>query len=142
MQEVKWPRVSVRPARPEELPELQFRLREQGNRYEMQDLSKTICYVAEYDGKIVGFTACRPMWQVEPLLLVPEFTKDAPGFAQAKATALLIKAVDGWIADRTRNQSGIHWYFCAIVGRTMRKLAVSFGMVPVYTKAKFFGRDT
>jgi hypothetical protein len=138
---MNWPRVTVRPARPEDLPELQRRLLEQRGAYEQQDLRKTILYVAEYDGKIVGFSAARMIWQIEPLLLTPEFKKKAPHFARQKATYLLIRELDRWIADRQRNLTGIHWYFCSIVGKTMQQLAVSFGMLRVYPKSKFFGRD-
>lgn len=139
---MNWPRVTVRDARVADLDELHRRLFEQRDKYEQQDLSKCIVMVAEYDGKIVGFSAARLTWQVEPLLLVPEFTGSAPHFAQQKATYMLIREIDGWIADRNRNTTGLHSYFCSIVGRRMRKLAVSFGMLPVYIKSKFFGRDT
>lgn len=139
---MKWPRVTVRPALAEEIPELQARLAEQKEFYEQHDLSKTIVFVAEYGGVIVGFSAARLIWQVEPLLLVPDFQKHAPRFARRKATYLLIRELDRWIADRQRNLTGLHSYFCSIVGKTMRQLALSFGMTQVYPKSKFFGRDT
>lgn len=142
MSEMNWPTVTVRPARKEDLPILQKRLAEQGDFYEYQDLAKTICYIAEYDGQIVGFCAARPTMQIEPLLLTPDFTKNAPRFSQAKATTLLIRAVDGWIADRTLNKSGLHSYFCSIRGRVMQRLALSFGMIHIYKKCNFYGRDT
>lgn len=135
-------RVTVRPAVPADLPRLQELLYEQRAFYEQQDLSKAVVYVAEYGGEIVGLCGARLIFQVEPLLLVPTFQKHAPRFAQAVATYKLIRGVDGWIGDREKNLSGIHSYFCSIVGRTMRKLALSFGMLPVYQKSKFFGRDT
>jgi hypothetical protein len=139
---MNWPRVTVRDAVLADLPELQTRLKEQAQFYEQQDLSRCIVMVAEYDGQIVGFAAARLIWQVEPLLLVPEFKKHAPHHARQKATYLLIRAIDNWIGDRQRNTTKLHSYFCSIVDRTMRKLAVSFGMWPVYSKSKFFGRDT
>jgi len=135
-------RVTVRPATPEDLHELHWRLHEQRHLYEQQDLRNSIVMVAEDEGQIVGFVAARLMWQVEPLLLTPEFIKEAPGHAQRRATYLLIREIDRWIGDRTKNRSGLHSYFCSIVGKTMRKLALSFGMLPVYQKCKFFGRDT
>lgn len=135
-------RVTVRPAVPADLPRLQALLYEQRREFEQQDLRQSITYVAEYGGEIVGFCSARLVMQVEPLLLAPLFKKRAPRFAQAKATLGLIREVDGWIADRERNKSGIHWYFCTITGRTMQKLAMSFGMIRVYAKSKFFGRDT
>lgn len=139
---MNWPRVTVRDARLEDLPYLQEKLKEQARFYEQQDLSKCIVMVAEYDGQIVGFGAARVQWQIEPLLLIPEFKKYAPHFAQQKATYLLIRELDAWIGDRKKNLTGIHYYFCSIVDRTMRKLALAFGMLQVYPKSKFFGRDT
>lgn len=141
MSEMNWPTVTVRPARKEDLPILQAELAAQGNLYEQQDLAKTICFVTEYDGEIVGFSAARVVWQVEPLLLFRKFKKFAPHHAQRKATYLLIRDLDAWLADRSKNTTGIYFYFCSIVGKTMRLLAMSFGMVPVYRKSKFFGRD-
>lgn len=137
-----WPRVTVRPARPEDLPTLQQMLKEQSEFYEQQDLSKTILFVAEFGSEIVGFSAGRLIWQVEPLLLTKQFQKTGPHFAQQKATYLLIRELDRWIADRQRNLTGLHSYFCSIVGKRMRNLALSFGMLRVYPKSQFFGRDT
>jgi hypothetical protein len=135
--------VTVRPATKEDLHELHYRLHEQRDYFEQQDLSKAIVMVIEYEGQIVGFGAARiAWWQIEPILLTPEFKKQAPKHAQRKGTYLLIRELDRWIGDRRRNLSGIHSYFCSIRGRTMRKLAVSFGMWPIYWRCKFFGRDT
>lgn len=134
--------VTVRPATTEDLHELQYRLHQQRAYFEQQDLSKAIVFVAEEDGVIVGFGAARLMWQVEPLLLTPEFKKAGTPHAQRKATYLLIRELDRWIGDRRRNASGLYSYFCSIRGRTMQKLAVSFGMLPLYRRCKFFGRDT
>jgi len=117
-------------------------LYEQRGLYEQHNLSRAVVYVAEYDGEIVGFCAARLIFQVEPLLLDSKFKKLGPRFARQKATLGLIRAVDSWIADRKQNLSGIHSYFCSIPGRTMRQLALAFGMLPVYQKSKFFGRDT
>lgn len=135
-------RVTIRPALVADLPRLQEMLREQRHLYEQQDLSKAIVYVAEFGGEIVGFCGARLIFQVEPLLLDTKFKKLAPHFARQKATLGLIRAVDSWIADRKQNKSGIYSYFCSIPGRTMRQLALAFGMLPVYQKSKFFGRDT
>jgi len=99
--------------------------------------------VIEQDGEIVGFGAARlAWWQIEPILLTRNFKKRGSKHAQRKATYLLIRELDRWIGDRARNLSGIHSYFCSINGRTMQKLAVSFGMWQIYRKCKFFGRDT
>jgi hypothetical protein len=135
--------VTVRPATTEDLHELQWHLHDQRNYFEQQDLRKAVVMVLEQDGIIVGFGAARiAWWQVEPILLTREFKKRGSKHAQRKGTYLLIRALDRWIGDRSKNLSGMHSYFCAIRGRTMRKLALSFGMWRIYPKCQFFGRDT
>jgi len=135
--------VTVRPATKEDLHELHWHLHDQRDYFEQQDLRKAIVMVIEQDGEIVGFGAARlAWWQIEPILLTRNFKKRGSKHAQRKATYLLIRELDRWIGDRARNLSGIHSYFCSINGRTMQKLAVSFGMWQIYRKCKFFGRDT
>lgn len=133
--------VTVRPARPEDLITLRSMLHEQRAYYEQQDLTRSIVFVAEYEGEIVGFSAGRVIWQIEPVLLDRFFVKTASPHARRKATYLLIRDLDAWIGDRSRNCSGIYSYFCTIRGRIMQKLAVSFGMLRVYRRSQFFGRD-
>src|SRR6266568_2582868 len=105
-------RVTIRPASSCDLPRLQAMLYEQRAFYEQQDLSKAIVYVAEYGGEIVGLCAVRLIFQVEPLLLAPEFQKLAPHFAVQRATLGLINAIESWIASE-QNTSGIRLYLCA-----------------------------
>lgn len=126
----------------EDLPILQAMLKAQGDYFEQQDLSRTIPFVAELEGRVVGFGSARLIWQIEPILLDPAFKKLGSPHAQRKATYLIIRNLDSWLGDRSKNLSGIHSYFCTIRGRTMQKLALSFGMLRVYRWAKFFGRDT
>ncbi len=141
--EIKYPqKVSIRTATDADLPLLQDHLAKEKPTWEQGDLRLSIVYVAEFGGEIVGFCGARLVWQVEPLVLFRNFEKHAPHFAQQKATYRLIQAVDGWIADRRRNTTGIYSYFCRIVGRRMQMLALSFGMIRTYTNGKFFGRDT
>jgi|SRR5579884_40651 len=135
-----FPRVTIRPATDSDLPYLAERLSEQ-TYFEIVDLPKMIVYVAEYDGRIIGFTAARLMWQIEPLYLTPEFIKYAPHFARQKATLGLIRAIEGWIADRTRNTTGVYWYFCYIKGRVMQRLAEAYGMIRSYHHGRFYVRD-
>ncbi len=136
-------RVTVRPATPEDLHELQWHLHDQRDYFEQQDLRNAIVMVLEEDGMIVGFAAARvAWWQVEPLLLTREFKKHGSKHAQRRGTYLLIRELDRWIGDRTKNLSGIHSYFCSIRGRTMQKLARSFGMLQIYKRCQFWGKDT
>jgi len=135
--------VTVRAATPEDLHELQWHLHDQRAEFEQQNLRNAVVMVIEEDGRIVGFGAARmAFWQIEPLLLTREFKKHGSKHAQRKGTYLLIRELDRWIGDRARNLSGILSYFCSIKGRTMQKLALSFGMLHIYRRCKFFGRDT
>lgn len=135
-----FPRVTIRQATNDDLPYLAQRLSEQ-TYFEIVDLPKMIVYVAEYDAKIIGFGAARLMWQVEPIYLTPEFIQFAPHFARQKATLGLIRAIEGWIADRARNTTGIYSYFCFIKRRVMQQLAEAYGMWRIYTGGRFYGRD-
>lgn len=136
-----WPRLTVRPAALGELPHLHELLAEQADYFEQNRLDRSIVFVAEYGGDVVGFVAARLQWQIEPLLLTKRFKKRAPHSAQRRATYLLIREIDSWIGNRTKNRTGIYYYFCHIRDRSMQKLALSFGMTRVYF-GKFFGRDT
>lgn len=133
--------VTVRAAKLEDIPKLQMFLFEQRRDFEQQDLTRSIIFIAEYEGEIVGFSAARLIWQVEPLLLARDFKRYASTHSQKRATYLLIRELDAWLADRAKNVSGIYSYFCSIADRTMQKLALSFGMLRVYRNSKFFGKD-
>ena len=132
--------ITVRPASLSDIPALQSMLCDQADSFEHQDLTRTIPFVAECEGRIVGFVAARCQWQIEPLLLDRSFKKNASRHAQRKATYMLIREVDRFLADRTKNRSGIYYYFCHIVDETMQKLALSFGMTRIYF-GKFYGRE-
>jgi hypothetical protein len=133
-------RVIIRPATAADIPYLEQRLKEQSY-FEQVDVRKMVVFIAECGGEIVGFTAARMMWQIEPVMLLPEFIKRAPHFARQKATLGLIRSIEGWLGDRTRNTTGIYSYFCSIKGRIMRQLAESYGMFRVYQGCGFYGRD-
>ena len=133
-------RVSFRPATEADIPELFERLKEQASYFEQVDLRKMIVFVAEYEGKIVGFTGARQVWQIEPILLTPEFVKTAPHFSQQKATLGLINIITYWLKD-TRNNPYLRFFFCVIKGRTMQKLAAHWGMLRIYQKCGFYGKD-
>lgn len=136
---MNWPRVITRPATVDEIPYLAARLAEDPT-YEKVDLAKSVVYVAEYNGELVGFGACYLTFRVEPLFLFPEFRTAAPSFARKRATFQLIRELDEWIADPARNLSGVRSFFCFIVNKTMRKLALAYRMLPAYTGGAFFGK--
>jgi hypothetical protein len=136
----KMPRTVVRVAMPSDIPVLQAMLRDQADYFEQQDLRRTITFVAECEGRIVGFISARCQWQIEPLLLDRAFKREASQAAKRRTTYLLIREIDRWLADRTKNRSGIYYYFCHIIDETMQRLAVSFGMTRIYF-GKFYGRE-
>lgn len=132
--------VTVRPPREDELPLLQGLLYRYREEFEQQDLRQSIVYIAEFEGDVVGFVSGRIVWQIPTLLIDRQM--GLPRHVQRKATYLLIKAIDAWIGDRSKNLSGVHFYFCVIKNRTMQQLAKAFGMLRVYKDFLVFGRDT
>lgn len=137
---MNFPRATIRPAKQIDMSYLAKRLAEK-SRNEQVDLNQAIVFVVEYGENIVGFSAARLIWQIEPVMLFDEFKHRAPHIARQRATYLLITAVDRWIADRARNTTGIHSYFCFVKDRVMQKLATHFGLLRIYVGGKFFGRD-
>lgn len=131
--------VVTRPATIGDIPYLEAKLAEDPA-YEKIDFAKSVVFVAEYGGVIVGFIGCYLTFRVEPLYLFKEFKKDGPPFARKRATFQLIREIDEWIADPKRNLSGVRSFFCFIVNKTMRKLALAYKMLPAYTGGAFFGK--
>lgn len=131
--------VTVRPAREDEIPQLQGLLYRHRDYFEFQNLRQAIVFVAEYEGEIVGMITGRMIWQV-PTLLIDRQAK-LTRHARRRATYTLIRELDRWIGDRSRNVSGIYSYFCVIKGATMKQLAKSFGMLRLYERFATFGKD-
>jgi hypothetical protein len=132
-------RWEVRAAKVEELALLQGDLAKD-KRWEQLDLSKSVVFVSTRDGEIVEFISGRLMWQVEPLKFIRGKKKLFTPYEQKRSTYLLIRSLRAWLAD-VNNNPYIRGYFCSITNKTMQKLAISFGMVPVYQKTKLFGED-
>lgn len=131
--------VTLRPAREDEIPYLQGLLYRHRDYFEFQDLRQAIVFVTEYEGEVFGMITGRVVWQL-PTLLIDREAK-VPRAAKRRATYLLIRALDEWIGDRTKNLSGIYTYFCVIKGKTMKQLAQSFGMLRIYQGFATFGKD-
>ncbi len=91
--------------------------------------------------EIAGFIAARLIWQVEPLFLFPAFRRQRPRNARRRATLLLARALEAFLADRARNPTGICSYFCFIKDRIFQKLAEHYGLVRIYRGGRFYGRD-
>jgi hypothetical protein len=132
-------RVEVRAATLEELALLQADLAKD-KRWEQIDLSKSIVCVTVCDGEILQFGAARLIWQIEPIKWLRGKKAGLTPFQQRKSTYLCIRWLRDWLGD-VRNNPLIRGYFCSITNKAMQKLAISFGMRPVYQKTKFFGED-
>ncbi len=115
----------VRPARDLEVAYLQGRLASAP--IDQVDLKKSIVFVAEEDGLTVGFIAAHLVWRVEPLMLFPEFKREAPQAMQRRATLLLGREIDRYIRDPVATSNRIHEYF-AFVRKEFAALAIRFGM--------------
>lgn len=120
--------------------------------YEQFDLRQSIVHVAEdTDGLLAGMVCARirpgPLnmvacWHVEPLILFPEFVRTSPTHSRKKATYLLARAAESWIADRTRNTTGVQAFFVYIEtkNKPMHGLAKHIGWKPV--KGKLYVKET
>jgi hypothetical protein len=131
--------IQVRAAKPEELAMLQSDL-SKDKRWEQVDLSRGIVGVVTKDDEIVQFVHARLAWQVEPIKWVRGKRKTLNLHQQKKATYMAIRWMKNWLLD-TKNNPFIRFYFCSIKNPVMQKLAVSFGMSPLYHGCKFFGED-
>jgi hypothetical protein len=145
--------VIVRDAKAEELSFLQGKLAQRAkDAYEQFPLATAIVLVAEdFDGLRAGMVCMRlrlsaisgaPQWHIEPLILFPEFIKTSPLHSQRKATYLLAKAAEAYIADRTRNTTGVHTLFAYIEDKNerMHGLAQSIGWMPI--PGKLYAKET
>lgn len=144
--------IMVRAAKLEEISFLQGKLAQRADEgYEQFDLRRAIVFVAEdtEDGLRAGMVCARlrtspfngaPMWIVEPLALFPEFVRTSPLHSQRKATYLLAKAVEAYIADRSRNTTGVHAFYVHIPNRNKpmhglaRHIGWSAAKYKIYTK--------
>lgn len=133
--------MNIRPATLADIPKLKEELGREPDKWEQIEFEKGIVFVAEEDGEIIGFINGRLIWQIEPLFIFSKYRKKKFRAIARKATYLLIKRLDGWIANRSENRTGIYSYFCFIKNRLMQGLAMNFGMFRIYTGGKFFGRD-
>ena len=131
--------IQVRPATAEELEFLQADLCKD-KRWEQVDLSKGPVCVVTKNGEIVQYGHARLAWQIEPIKWVRGKKNSCNAYEQKKATYICIRWMENWLRD-TRNNPFFRFYFCHIHNPVMQKLAQSFGMVQVYERGKFFGKD-
>jgi hypothetical protein len=146
-------KVIVRDAKPSELNFLQGKLRAfERDNFEQFDLRQAVVFVAEdFDGLPAGMVCLRlrcspvslaPMWHLEPLVLFSNFVRTSPLHSQRKATYLLATAAEAYIADSTRNTTGVRAFFVYIEDKNerMHGLAQSIGWMPI--PGKLYAKET
>lgn len=123
-------RVTIRPAVPEDYPFLTERMEAAGG--EVIALGEAPCWVAEQDGRIVGFLPLRAVWQMEPLIVL-----SGQKITKSRAALLLYRAAEVWIADRN-NGSGVHWYFTITRSPAVKAWAKRLGWFRQYKGAALY----
>lgn len=124
-------KVTFREATEDEKPYLLQRLSETPH----EQVSLEHCWVAEQDGKVVGMLPIRLVWQAEPLIVFPEVKN---GMTRRRAMLGLYIAMETWLADRSRNKSGVHWYFAIIRRRSVQPWAKRLGLWRIYQGAHHY----
>ena len=117
----------------EEIPGLMERLAASGG--EVIDLWSTPCWVAEKDGAIVGMLPIRLMWQFEPLYVFPEVTNRS---TRGRVCYGLYKAAEEWVANRSKNNTGIYRAFAITRLMAVRGWAKKLGWLHQYRRAPLF----
>jgi hypothetical protein len=125
--------MEIRQARAAELPYLQTRLAE--TEHEAIDLGTARVFVAVEGDTILGMLPLRMVFQAEPLVVFPEVGNK---MTRRRAARSLLKGAEEWLADRSRNRTGIHWYFAIIRNRAAKLAAPKMGLWRIYKGAAHF----
>lgn len=120
----------IRTARIDELEYLSSRI--EGEKVE---LSGNPVWVAEKDGKVIGFLACRLVWQVEPMLIFPEVKNK---MTRRRATRELYRAASSWLGNRDLNGTGVHLALGVTRNFAVLKWAKAMGWLRTYRGASLF----
>ncbi len=129
--------VTHRPARADELPFLQGKINESDQ--EKVNLSQAFVFVVEEDGEVIGLIAARLAWmQLEPAYIWGGKTKNA----KRRAMFHLYTAIRDWIADRSKNQSGIHSFWFVTKSDAVAQWAEKMGCLQIYQGCKMYAKDT
>jgi hypothetical protein len=125
--------VEIRQARADEIPYLRERLKPLP--HEEIDLDKARVFVAVEGEQIIGVLPLRLMWQAEPLVIFKEVKNK---MTRRRATLSLLRGAEAWLADRSLNRSGIHWYFAIIRKKAAKLAAPRIGLWRIYKGAAHF----
>lgn len=134
--------ITIRPARESDLETLN-RITAETKNSEPQDYRRTVPFVAEIDGEVVGFIAARMVWQIEPLYLDPAWKRRVQRYAPhlvRRVVYLLAKKIDDWLSDRGNNPY-VRSYFAHSLNRGFEKLMMHWGMHRLYMRGRFYGKD-
>jgi hypothetical protein len=124
----------IRFIRPDEIPLMHERMREQET--EFIDLNTTPAWVAEDEqGNIIGILPARLVWNLEPLLIFPEVINT---ITASRASLGLFKAAEVWLSDRTKNTTGIYWYFIKTRSESVKQWASRLGWFHQWKGADFY----
>ena len=129
--------MNIRRATASDLPILNHYLRESGQ--EQVSLTSCLCWVAESDsGELVGMLPIRMVWQAEPLLVFPNVKQF---MTRRRVARYLGRAVCDWIADRSKNLTGIYSLFAVTRGNAQARWFEKFKFSRIYTDCQIFAKD-
>lgn len=120
--------ITVRDARPDEIPSLVQTIGEQP----IDQVNYTKWLVGEQDGRPLGLLRARLVWQVEPLMVSP-YVKEK--VTLSRASLALYREMQAWIGDRTRNTTGVHWFFAVTRSPAVQKWASRLGWLRIFDGA-------
>jgi len=124
----------IRHVTPEDVPYLHERMKQLGS--EFIDLNKAPAWVSvDEEGTILGILSTRLVWNIEPVLIFPEVKNK---MTRRRAFRGMFKAAESWLSDRTRNTTGIHWYFIKTRSAAVKKWAVRCGLFRQWKGAAVF----
>jgi hypothetical protein len=126
--------VQVRQALDAEIPYLQQRLDEYGGG-EVDRLDRARCFVAVEGDKVIGIFPIHMVWQGGPLYIFPECKNK---ITRSRATWMLFESACAWLSDKTKNKSGIRWFFGVVRSKAVKRWASRIGLYRQYVGAAIY----
>ncbi len=120
------PEITTRTADIYDVPYLNGLLRTHFPKWEQIDFHQSHTIIAELDGKPFASCSARLVWQIEPLLVLDE---SVGHLTKLRGLRAVFKAMERWIADPARNQTGIFTFVVHMCSETVLKWARKLGML-------------